>query len=154
MKELAYRELLKLGYSEAEARETVDTASPEDLAALIPANAKPQKEPPKAKPRAKPRAVSKPKITPVPKAKETTAKPTGDKPFDPIAAAMGIVKKAEERPTVRYMVRPLFKLKLVDEVDEATFKGIAEEMKAIGGYWFEPLKCFIFERDPESALNM
>lgn len=129
MKEEAYKALINMGYSPNEARETVESASDEDLALLVP------KSPAKAK-KASQKAKPKPK----------------QKAFDPVAAAMGIVEEAKERPTVRYMVRPLFKLKLVDEVDEATFKGIAEEMKTIGGYWFEPLKCFVFESDPTEKL--
>lgn len=139
MKEEAYKALINMGYSPTEARETVEAASDEDLALLVPKSPAKVKSPAKAK-KASQKAKPKP---------ESKAKP---KAFDPVAAAMGIVEEAKERPTVRYMVRPLFKLKLVDEVDEATFKGIAEEMKTIGGYWFEPLKCFIFESDPTEKL--
>ena len=137
MKEKAYEALINMGYSPDEARETVDTASPEDLALLVPVQTV-QKVKPKPVARVKPKPVAIAEPKPV--------------AFDPVAAASGIVKKVEERPTVRYIVRPLYKLKLVDDVDKATFKGIDDEMSSIGGHWFDPLKCWIFESDPADKL--
>ena len=143
MKEKAYEALINMGYSPEEARETVETASPEDLTLLVPAQPV-QKVKPKPVARVKPKPVAKPKSVAIAEPKPVA--------FDPVAAASGIVKKVEERPTVRYMVRPLYKLKLVDDVDKATFKGIDDEMSSIGGHWFDPLKCWIFESDPTDKL--
>lgn len=119
MKEKAYEALINMGYNPDEARETVETASPEDLALLVPAQ-------PVQKVKAKPVAMVKPKPVAIAEPKPVA--------FDPVAAASGIVKKVEERPTVRYMVRPLYKLKLADDVDKATFKAIDDEMSSIGGH--------------------
>ena len=138
MKQRAYEAFIAMGYSPDEAREAVESATEEELASIVP-QAKPK---PKAKASQKPKPVAKASQKPKPVAEE----------FDPVAAAVGIVQKAEERPTYRYSLTRIYKMKFVDEMDSAVFKAVEEEMKTVGGHWFEPWKCFIFESNPEEKL--